>query len=254
MDESNPIEIRGLSAGYGHKIVIEDINMDLRKNDFLAVIGPNGGGKTTLLKAILGIIEPLSGSIRIFGEEPEKGVRRIGYVPQNGSFDNLYPVSVYDVVLMGTRSRKGLRPGYGPDEHAAAEEAMKKVRISELADSPISALSGGQLQRCLLARALACEPDILLLDEPTASLDPDMKECVYDTLKRINEKTAIMIVTHDMGVIAAQVKRVACLNRRMIVHDEASITPEMMELGYHCPMELLAHGVPHRTLGEHAHD
>ncbi|HIJ00987.1 MAG TPA: ATP-binding cassette domain-containing protein, partial [Candidatus Methanomethylophilaceae archaeon] len=159
MDESNPIEIRGLSAGYGHKIVIEDINMDLRKNDFLAVIGPNGGGKTTLLKAILGIIEPLSGSIRIFGEEPEKGVRRIGYVPQNGSFDNLYPVSVYDVVLMGTRSRKGLRPGYGPDEHAAAEEAMKKVRISELADSPISALSGGQLQRCLLARALACEPD-----------------------------------------------------------------------------------------------
>ncbi len=252
--EKLPIEIRNLKAGYGQTVVLEDVSMDLEHNDFLAIIGPNGGGKTTLLKLILGIIKPMEGSIKIFGKDVEDGLRHIGYVPQKGNFDNRFPITVYDVVLMGTRNTKGLRPVYGPESHEKVKEAMETVSITDLAKKTLADLSGGQLQRALLARALAGEPDILLLDEPTASLDPQMKDCIYDSLKRINKDVSILIVTHDIGVVSSQVKRIACLNRRIIVHDEPLITPDMMNLGYHCPVELLAHGIPHRTLGEHDHD
>lgn len=249
-----PIEIKGLSAGYEGRMAIENIDLCLEEKDFLAVIGPNGGGKSTLLKAILGLIRPMSGSIRIFGENPQKTIERIGYVPQKGIFDSSYPINVKDVVLMGMRSKKGLKPTYSQEHHSMANEAMEAVGISDLADRKISELSGGQLQRTLMARALAPKPDILLLDEPMASLDPNIKDCIYDTLRRVNDDVAILIVTHDMGIISTEVKRVACLNRTIIVHDEPQITPEMMTFGFHCPMELLAHGVPHRVLEVHDHD
>lgn len=252
--ENYPIEIRNLTAGYGRTVVLEDVSMSLEHNDFLAIIGPNGGGKTTLLKAILGMIEPIGGSIKIFGKDVKDGLRHIGYVPQKGNFDNRFPITVYDVVLMGTRNSKGIRPRYSSSCHEKAMEAMKTVSIENLAGKTLADLSGGQLQRALLARALAGGPDILLLDEPTASQDPQMKDCIYDSLKRINKDVSILIVTHDIGVVSSQVKRIACLNRKIIVHDEPLITPDMLQLGYHCPVELLAHGIPHRTLGEHDHD
>ncbi len=252
--EHPPIEIRNLTAGYGQNVVIEDVTMNLEESDFLAIIGPNGGGKTTLLRAILGIIPPLEGSIRIFGQGVDEGIRRIGYVPQKGNFDNRFPITVLDVVLMGTRAAKGYRPLYRRIDREKAKDSMDIVGISEFSKTTLSELSGGQLQRALLARAMAGDPKILLLDEPTASLDPQMKDCIYDALKNINDLVSILIVTHDIGVVSSQVKRIACLNRRMIVHDEPLITPDMMELGYHCPVELLAHGIPHRTLGEHDHD
>lgn len=251
---SKPIVIKGLSAGYNGNVAIENIDLELREKDFLAVIGPNGGGKSTLLKAILGLLSPMSGSIEIFGEKPEKSINRIGYVPQKGIFDPSYPITVKEVVLMGLRSRKGLRPFYDQQCRDMAEDAMRATDISELSGRRINNLSGGQLQRALLARALAPKPDILLLDEPMASLDPGIRDCIYDTLRDINEDVAILIVTHDMGIISSEVKRVACLNRSIIVHDEPQITPEMMRLGFHCPMELLAHGVPHRVLEVHDHD
>ncbi len=254
MEGSPPIEIDDLTAGYGSNIVLEDVSLRLEDRDFLAVIGPNGGGKTTLLRAILGIISPFKGDVRIFGEPVSEGLRRIGYVPQRGNFDSSFPITVYDVVLMGTRVMKGYRPRYSADSHERAAEALEIVGIEDLAQCSLSELSGGQMQRALLARAMAGRPDILLLDEPTASLDPHIKECIYDSLRRINEDLAIMIVTHDIGVVSTHVKRVACLNKNIIVHDEPLITPDMLEMGYHCPVELLAHGVPHRTYGEHDHD
>lgn len=250
----NPIEIKGLTAGYNGNAIIENIDLTLYKRDFLAIIGPNGGGKSTLLKTILGLIKPMSGCVEIFGEEPEKGVTRIGYVPQNGAFDPSYPISVEEVALMGLRSKKGLRPTYDRDSFRMARDAMEIMGISNLAHKKIGDLSGGQIQRTLMARALAPQPDILLLDEPMASLDPTIKDCIYDAFRKINDKVAILMVTHDMGIISTEVKRVACLNRTILVHDEPLITPEMMKLGFHCPMELIAHGVPHRVLEVHPDD
>jgi zinc transport system ATP-binding protein len=196
----------------------------------------------------------MSGTVRIFGERPEMAIERVGYVPQKGIFDLSYPINVRDVVLMGLRGRKGLRPTYDKECRALTDEAMRTVGIHDLADRRINELSGGQQQRALLARALAPKPDILLLDEPMASLDPTIKDCIYDALRSINDEVAILIVTHDMGIISTEVKRVACLNRTIIVHDEPRITPDMMRLGFHCPMELLAHGIPHRVLEVHDHD
>ncbi len=253
-EKPKPIEIKRVSAGYNGNMVIEDINLDIEDRDYLAIIGPNGGGKSTLLKAILGLLEPSSGSIKVFGQSPSKAVGRVGYVPQRGIFDASYPLSVRELALMGMRHRKGLRPRYCDESWNRAEEAMEAVGISELGDRRISELSGGQLQRAFLARALAPQPDLLLLDEPMASLDPTIRGCIYDVLRKVNKRAAIVMVTHDMGIISQDVKRVACLNRRIFVHDEPEITPEMLEEGFHCPMELLAHGVPHRVLGVHVDD
>ncbi|NLN71524.1 MAG: ABC transporter ATP-binding protein [Thermoplasmatales archaeon] len=236
-----PIEIKNLTSGYDGVPAIENVNLELRDSDFLAVIGPNGGGKTTLFKTILGLIEPMSGEVSINGLDPSKGSRQIGYVPQKERTDPAYPIRVEDVVLMGLRARKGLRPTYSNEDREAAVMAMEYADISDLGRRRISDLSGGQLQRVFLARALAPEPPILLLDEPTASLDPNMKDCTYDILRKVNRErgTAIMIITHDMSIISHDVKRVACMNRRMIVNDAPEITKEMLELSLHCVPELV---------------
>jgi zinc transport system ATP-binding protein len=236
-----PIEIRNLSSGYDGVPVIGNVNLDLRDSDFLAIIGPNGGGKTTLFKTILGLIEPISGEVRINGLAPSKGSKLIGYVPQKERTDPAYPIRVEDVVLMGLRAQKGLRPTYSAEARKAAERAMEYAEISDFRRNRISELSGGQLQRVFLARALAPEPPILMLDEPTASLDPNMKDCTYDILRKVNRErgTAIMIITHDMSSISHDVKRVACMNRRLIVNDAPEVTQEMLELSLHCIPELV---------------
>lgn len=235
-----PISIRGLSAGYGRETVLRNIDLDLYEDDFLAVIGPNGGGKTTLFRSILGLITPTEGSIRIYGEEPSKGVRNVGYVPQFGAFDNKFPISAEEVVLMGMRSVKGVRPRYSKEERELAESAMEFTGMVGFRDKRIGDLSGGQLQRVLLARALAPKPRILLLDEPTASLDPSMRDCTYDILKKVcDEGVSIMLITHDMAGITHDVKRLACINRTLICNDRPEITAEMVGLGFHCPPEFL---------------
>lgn len=238
---AKPIEIKNLTSGYDGIPAIENVSLELRDSDFLAIIGPNGGGKTTLFKTILGLIEPISGEIRINGLSPSKGSRQIGYVPQKERTDSAYPIRVEDVVLMGLRARKGLRPIYSDEDREAAAVAMEYTDISDLGRRRISELSGGQLQRVFLARALAPEPPILLLDEPTASLDPNIKDCTYDILRKVNREkgTAIMIITHDMSIISHDVRRVACMNRRMIVNDAPEITKEMLELSLHCIREFV---------------
>ncbi|MCL2607214.1 MAG: ABC transporter ATP-binding protein [Methanomassiliicoccaceae archaeon] len=238
MNNELPLRIRGLSAGYDGNPVFEGLDLDLMHGDFLAIVGPNGGGKTTLFKTILGLIPPISGTVEIFGGSVSAGI--VGYVPQSNSIDMKYPISVEDVVLMGLRVKKGLRPYYNKNERDAAHRSMESVGIFDLKDRSISELSGGQFQRAMIARALAPSPKILMLDEPTASLDPGIKDCTHDILRDINrDGVTVMMITHDIGNIPHGVKRIACMNRGMIINDSPEITDEMIRFGFHCPPEFL---------------
>lgn len=236
-----PIEVENLTAGYDGKPVIRNVSFKLLEGDFLAIIGPNGGGKTTLFRTILGLIEPMEGSVRIMGLPISEGQSYVGYVPQNERIDPAFPILTRDVVLGGLRGRKGMRPFYTKEEKEMAEKAMAYAEIEDAADKRVSRLSGGQLQRVFLARAIASHPKILMLDEPTASLDPSMKDCTYDILRKLNKEAgvSVMVITHDMSSISHDVKRVACLNHRMVYSDKPEITQEMIDIGFHCPPELI---------------
>ncbi len=252
MKKNNAIELKNISAGYDNDIVIENINCNIYDGDFFGIIGPNGGGKSTLLKIILGLLNPIKGTIKIYGQLPKIGRKNIGYVPQYSEYDKHYPISVWDVVLMGRRSIRGMHPLYSSDDKKATIDALKKVNMLEYKKRHISELSGGQRQRIFIARALVSNPNILLLDEPTASIDKDLQINFYNLLKELNKKVTILLVTHDIGVISSYVDRVACLNHFMFTHDdEKSISKEMLEKTYSCPVDLIAHGIPHRVLSKH---
>jgi len=236
---------------YGDLTILEKIDLSVENLDFLGIIGPNGGGKTTLLKVILGLIKPTRGRVTVLGNSPEKSRRFIGYVPQISHFDREFPVTVLDVVLMGRLGRKGFLAKYDEEDKKAAYEALESVEMFELKDRQVGKLSGGQLQRVLLARALATNPRILLLDEPTASIDEPTKTELYELLKNLNRKITIILVSHDIGVISSYVDKIACLNRRLFYHGSKEIEPETIEKTYQCPVDLIAHGVPHRVLRKH---
>jgi zinc transport system ATP-binding protein len=252
MKEKIAIELKNISAGYDNEIVIENINVNIYDGDFFGIIGPNGGGKSTLLKIILGLLNPTKGTVKIYGQLSKVGRKNIGYVPQYSEYDKQYPISVWDVVLMGRRSVRGIHPLYSSDDKKATVEALKKVSMLEYKRRHISELSGGQRQRVFIARALVSNPKILLLDEPTASIDKDLQVNFYKLLKELNKNVTILLVTHDIGVISSYVTRVACLNHFIFTHDdEKMISREMLEKTYSCPVDLIAHGVPHRILDEH---
>lgn len=252
MKKQAAIEIQQLSAGYEHDIIIENINCTIFEGDIFGIIGPNGGGKTTLLKALLGLLPALKGTIHIYGKPPKTGSKYIGYVPQHAEFDKQYPISVWDVVLMGRRSIRGSHPWYSAEDKQATHDALEKVGMQKFIHQHISQLSGGQRQRVFIARALVSNPRLLLLDEPTASIDKDAQASFYSLLKQINKNVTIILVTHDIGVIPSYVNRIACLNHFLYTHDdETQLSKEIIEAAYHCPVELVAHGVPHRVLHEH---
>lgn len=253
-EELNAISVRGLTAGYDGEPIIKDIDLEIKHGDFFGLIGPNGGGKSTLLKAILGLIKPMKGTIRIYGETPERGKRHIGYVPQYTTFDKDFPINVMNVVMMGRRREKGLRPLYSHRDKMAARKALEEVGMWEYRKKQISQLSGGQKQRVYIARALSMDPKILLLDEPTASIDAKMEESIYRLLRNINRERTIVLVTHDIGVISSHVDTIACMNRHIFVNDGPELTAEMLEESYQCPVDLIAHGMPHRVLPEHRED
>lgn len=247
------LHIEGLTVRYGQNTALSNVCMDVEEGAFLGIIGPNGGGKTTLIKAILGLVPRESGTISVFGREKGAG-SVMGYVPQFSAVDRGFPISVNEVVM--TAFLKGpLHPffRYSPTHRKKAEEYLKRVGIPELKDRQISQLSGGEFQRMLIARALATEPKILLLDEPTASVDPSSRQQIFELLSELNRTVTILLVTHDMMAVASQVSTIACLNKSLVYHGEPELTDETVSRMYSCPVDLIAHGVPHRVLGGHGH-
>lgn len=246
------ITVNDLSAGYNHDPVLVDVNLTVEPEDFIGLIGPNGGGKTTLLKVILGLLAPQKGTVVVMGLPPDQGRRFIGYVPQSSDYDSDFPISVHDVVRMGRLSPKRLFKPYNREDDAIVEERLAWVDLSGLENRALSELSGGQRQRVYIARALASEPRLLLLDEPTISVDMEARTHIYELLHEINlQGVTILLVSHDLNVISSYVKTIGCLNRTFHYHREKEVTAEMLAASYNCPVDLIAHGVPHRVLAEH---
>jgi zinc transport system ATP-binding protein len=244
------IKVSNLSFSYNGNVVLKNVSFTVQSHEFLALIGPNGGGKTTLLKLILGLLKPDSGDIRIFDDPPAKSAHRIGYVPQDVAINKSFPISVIDVVLMGRlRSHRGSR--ISNQDRKAAQTALDQLEMLKYQSRRIDDLSGGQKERVFIARALATDPDVLLLDEPIANLDNASRGDLYALLKEINKTKTILVVSHDMMVLSSYVTAVACVNKDVHYHDQAEITEGMMDMGYPCPVELIAHGIPHRILKTH---
>jgi zinc transport system ATP-binding protein len=245
------VEVKNLRFSYQDIPILEDITFSVTKGDFLGLLGPNGGGKTTLLKVLLGILKPCGGEIKVLGEAPHNAKHRVGYMPQNADFNIKFPISVREIVLMGRLYGSRPRWWYSRMDHQKTEAVLKKVGMWEHRFTSIGHLSGGQRQRVLIARALATDPEILFLDEPTASVDPEFETDLFDFMKELNKTVTILMVTHDIGVISRNVKSVACVNRTMIFHRGGEITQEMIDMAYGCPVDLVAHGLPHRVLPVH---
>jgi len=213
------IDIKHLSFAYDKQMILEDINLSVEEKDFLAIIGPNGGGKSTLLKLILGINPLKNGSISILGKEPSKSLTEIGYVPQNTNINTDFPIMVIEAVFMGhTRSKKPLF-GYAKDEIMCAMGALAQVNMQEFAHTKIGSLSGGQRQRVMIARALCGDPQILLLDEPTSSIDITGQRSIYELLRVLNKSITVIVVSHDISVILEYANKAAHVNKTLSYHD-----------------------------------
>ncbi len=245
------VVIKDVWVHYDSIPVLEEINLVIKEHDFLGIIGVNGGGKSTLLKVILGLVKPSKGIVRVFGDTPQISRKYIGYVPQYSLFDLEFPVSVWEVVLMGRLGHTGLFKRYSEDDKKAALDALAKMDMLEYKDRQVGKLSGGQQHRVFIARALAANPKLLLLDEPAAGIDTIIQEEFYELLEKLKTKMAIVLVSHDISAVSVYVDKIACLNHRLYYHDSKELTAEDLEATYHCPVELIAHGVPHRVLKKH---
>ncbi|MCC7204565.1 MAG: ABC transporter ATP-binding protein [Phycisphaeraceae bacterium] len=230
--------------------VLDDVSLVVEPDDFLGVIGPNGGGKTTLLKIILGLLAPQTGTVRVLGQPPAKVRPRIGYVPQHAQIDITVPASVLDVVLMGRlhRSSWGLR--YSRPDVEAARAALEQTAVADLANRRLGTLSGGQRQRVLIARALASDAKMLLLDEPTAGVDAQAERGLTDLLHQLNERIPIVMVSHDISFVSTHLKRVACLNRRLTCHRAGEVTSEIIAEMYGHQHVMLVHHEPDCPLSD----
>jgi zinc transport system ATP-binding protein len=252
MPDKEVVKLEDVWVQYNGVPVLEGINLAIEQDDFLGIIGPNGGGKTTLLKVILGLISPGRGKVSVLGKPPEKSRSKIGYVPQHNLFDRDFPISIRDVVLMGRYGKSGLFRRYSSEDSRATQDALQTVGMLNYKDRQMGKLSGGELQRIFIARALVAEPKLLLLDEPTASVDPAMQTEFYELLEKLKMRMAIVLVSHDISAVSIYVDKLACLNRQLHYHGSKEITPEILEATYKCPVQMIAHGfVPHRVLKEH---
>ncbi|NMC53578.1 MAG: ABC transporter ATP-binding protein [Chloroflexi bacterium] len=251
MQNKPVIHIKNLWAGYGKDPILENVHLDIYPQDFVGLIGPNGGGKTTLIKVILGLLAPARGTVEIMGLPVEQGRRFVGYVPQFVEFDRAFPISVYEVVRMGLLNKRRLLNPFRPEDQQKIMDALEQVNLADLAHQPIGELSGGQRQRAYIARALVSQPAILLLDEPTASVDSHTSTTVFELLRELNQRVTILLISHDISAISSYVKTIGCLNRRLAYHAQKQITADMLQSTYQCPVDLIAHGLPHRVLASH---
>lgn len=223
--------------------VLEDVSLRIEPDDYVGLIGPNGGGKTTLLRILLGLLRPELGEVRVLGTSPTQARSRVGYVPQHARIDTTVPASVLDVVLTGRLNRSGWGVRYGPEHRSAALAALEQTGVAHLASKTVAELSGGQRQRVLIARALASDAAILLLDEPTAGVDAPMERGFYALLQELNERLPIVLVSHDVSFVSSHMKRIACLNRRLVCHTASEVTAEMLAATYdgHTHLSLVEH-------------
>jgi zinc transport system ATP-binding protein len=237
------IDLRGVWFSYDGALVIENASLSVGRGDFACIVGPNGGGKTTLIKLVLGLLTPSRGVIRVFGMPPSEARPNIGYIPQNPQVDPQFPATVTDVALMGRLSGRFLAGRYRAADRAAAWRALEQVGLADRRDAPFAALSGGQRQRALIARALAAEPQLLLMDEPTANLDRLVEHDFYHLLKDLNERLTIVMVSHDLGFVSEFVKTVVCVKRNVVVHPTSEITGAMIDEIYGMDMRVVRHDV-----------
>lgn len=265
------IEIKNLSAGYDSRTVLRNVNLTVYDRDFLGIIGPNGGGKTTLIKCILGLLKPTAGEIlysdKRFVTSDKQGsaaqrpaltanrsVLKMGYLPQYNSIDRKFPITVEEVVLSGLSSQKSLISRFTATHREKARQVIARMGLEGLEKRAIGALSGGQLQRALLGRAIISDPALVVLDEPSTYIDKRFEARLYELLAEINHDCAIILVSHDIGTVLQQVKSIACVNETLDYHPDTGVSEEWLERNFNCPIELLGHGaLPHRILAEHKH-
>lgn len=242
MSDQKPIvEFRNVSFHYGSNPAVVDVTFDIFPDDFLAIVGPNGGGKTTILKLMLGMLRPDAGTITLFGKSTREARTRIGYVPQRTEFDGNFPITVEEIVLTGRLGSSRIGRRYSDADREAARRAMEELDLSRLAHREIGALSGGERQRTLVARALSCEPDMLVLDEPTSSVDSRIEKSFYELLQTLHKRIPIVLVSHDLGFVSAYVTRVACINRRLVVNPVGEMHAHDLEALYEGPVRMWSH-------------
>ncbi len=241
IEDSPAIFIRDLCFSYDGYPVLEDVNLSIPTGDFASVIGPNGGGKTTLLRLILGLLRPSRGQIQVFGLTPEKARPRIGYMPQHAQLDPQFPATVMDVALMGRLGHGRAFGPYSKKDKEAVITALDQVGLVEERRKSFASISGGQRQRLFIARALASEPDLLLLDEPTANLDVVMEGGLYQLLQNLNRTLTVVMVSHDLGFVSSLVKSVICVKCQVASHQTSELTPEIIDSMYGAPMRIVRH-------------
>lgn len=245
------LELQGVTVGYNDHIVLENVNLSVYEQDFIGIVGANGSGKTTLLKVLLGLLSPIRGTVRFFIEKNGQPKKYIGYMPQVSMFDKKFPITVKNVVISGLTGSVGMFRGFSRSDKARAREVMEQMDVLHLRDRAIGELSGGQMQRVFLARALISSPRLLVLDEPNTFVDKTFEKSFYEILKELNKEMAILLVSHDLGMISSYVKTIACVCRFLHYHESSKITQDVLDT-YNCPIDLITHGnLPHRVLRSH---
>lgn len=257
------IRLKNVTYSYDadRKPALENVDLTIPRGDFASIVGPNGGGKTTLIRLILGLLKPQVGTVSLFGEAPEKARLRVGYTPQQARVDFKFPISVLDVVLagrFGTRehsqpaakkgferflatARERLFFRFNADDRQKALAALERMEVADLRDKAFGDLSGGQRQRVLIARALCSEPELLVLDEPTNNVDPSSAERFYETLADLNRETSILMVSHDLGVVSERVKSVVCVNRVVRLHPTSEFNGDLVRELYKSDVRFVRH-------------
>ena len=252
----NPIiQISDLYAAYEEKTVLSHVDLTVYERDFLGIIGPNGGGKTTLIKSILGLHQPQKGKIHFYKNGKEVPEINMGYLPQYNNIDKKFPISVYEVILSGLSKQKSIFQRYSNEQHELVRQMIIQMGLEGMDKRSIGELSGGQLQRALLGRALVSNPEVIILDEPNTYIDKRFEAKLYSLLEEINKERAIILVSHDIGTILKNVKTIACVNETVHYHPHTEVPTEWLEEHFGCPIEMLGHGTfPHRVLKCHDHE